>query len=409
MAAPLRILECLSTDRLASEGPGDAAILTTLLDRATRDGEQTLEWFRAIPGSIEIDPALAARPNSVGLRRISWDPNAPRWFGGRERRRLLQACGREQFDLVWLRGSQTWRFGLAAAAESGATAVVEIGSAAEAARARRRAWRSPPEVILAVASAALRSHLRGARWEGMPSTESIVVLPPAMLAPDAPAAAPPRSTPASPSPTPQGDSPHPQQRCVVMLAGAEGYVGRGHRAAIAAIEELPRRLEGTTAPLLLVEDRLGVHPAIERRLARHPMPVVRIPSIAHCRAMLSAADAILVPEPLGRPEPGLIEAAYRGTTVIATEDPAAEWIESGAFTIPDRRRRTAWTEALRAVLHPHPAEAQRLAALRRSSRDTLAEWLDPAPRLAAMLGLLGGPLRFPASATTSATASTAPA
>lgn len=360
------VLECLDRARLLSEGPGDAAVLAALC-------EQGIAVNRLLPCDPADDPSSRELPDSPQLRRIEANLDLPRWLLPGEQLRVLRSVPRDGIGLVLARGSGCWRLALAIAEELEAPAVVEVGSAREAHLARRLRG-GAHRLTLTVAGPGVLGILR----PDLPAP----LLPPAFRPPAAsrreraPAAA------------------EPGRTAIAVLAGPGGVPEAAHLAAVRAIAGLPRAAQGERTSVLL-EAPLLEHASIRRALGSGGAASSLAP-LGHCRELLAAATAVVVPQALGRPEPALVEAAAAGAIVVAAPDPVADWLEERrtAFLVESPRRRSAWATAIEAALSLHRSPAE-LSAWRERCAASLADLLDPSHRIAALIGLCSGALAAP--------------
>jgi hypothetical protein len=374
----MQVLECIDRARLRSEGPGDAAVLAPLLERG-------IAWTRVLPCDPGDDPSLRELPDTSRLRRLQADFSLPRWLLPGERLRIARHAASEGVGLVWIRGLAAWEFARPLAAELEVPAVIEIGSAAEAKRARRFRGIAASTLALTVAGPGLLPMLHRGR--------ATPLLPPAVVPPRPDASS--ATAEASAAAAADGDG-----RAIAVLAGPGGSHGASHLAAIRAIAEVLRGASAAAAgeaTAILLEPPLLEHASIRHALRASSLAsrASSMPPLWHARSLLAETAAVVLPMPLGRPEPAMLEAVAAGAVVVTVADPAADWIDDrrSAFVVASPRRRGGWAKAIAAALELRQDRGDGSEALRtwrRNSRDAVADLVDPSHRIAAMLGLCSG-------------------
>lgn len=357
----MHVLECLDRARVISEGPGDAAVLAAIC-------QQGISVTRLLPCDPADDPSFRELPDSPRLHRLEANLDLPRWLMPGEQLRVLRRVPRDGIGLVLARGSGCWRLALAIADELEVPAVVEVGSAHEARLARRLGGTSS-RLMLTVAGPGVLGVLR----PELPAP----LLPPALR------------PPASSRRERAISVAEPEHAAIAVVAGPGGVPTAAHLAALRAIAGLPHPARGES-PSVLLEAPLLEHPSIRRALGDRCVASSLAP-LGHCRDLLAAASAVVVPQALGRPEPALVEAAAAGAIVVASPDPIADWLEDRrtAFRVESPRRRGAWATAIEAALTLHKSPAE-LSAWRARCEASLADLLDPSHRIAALIGLCSG-------------------
>ena len=371
----MRILEWIDQDRFDSESLADAATLAALLE----DGHRIL---RVLPTNSGGDPTEATLPSSRSLRRFEW-AGASRW---RERGEVARLCDRFEestVDVVWLRGRGVWSPGRRAASMLSTGCWIELGSLQEA--TATRSLRGGDDLVLSVPVPSFSTSLPAEIRRRVAHVE-----PPTGSAPErggrTPLSVPPPLQPPMPiTASTNTDGPFP----MVVLSGGRSASDRGRDRCLAAIAAIARKNPGAFEVFL--EDPIVEVPGVRKLLATSGLqPVVTaIPSIRRCRGMLAQPAILVVPTPVGRLEPAVLEAVSRGARVVATADPAQrDWLgdRQRGVVVPPRASAGRWESALVEAMASPPQPAPPM----------IERWLDPALRIEAVRSVLRrfeGPIR----------------
>lgn len=382
----MRILEWIDGDRRDSESIGDAPILESLLS----DGHRLI---RVVAGGAAEDPATDAMPERGALKRFDWR-SPSRWSEPSAIRSLCHDLEGRGLDAVWARGRGIWSAATAVANRFSVPVWLELGSAEEARAARSIRGLGDFVATVPCPSFATLLHPRvrdrllscEAREGGAESGRVPLAVPPPLSKSGLetihrPAA----RTEASGDPNPALPP-----RAMVLLAGTEPL--RRRQALDRALAAIARLAKDPTTPIeLFLEEPLGDVAVAARSLASAGLAgsAIRLPPLARCRAILGPEAILVATSPLGRLEPGLIEALARGSRFVGVGGAALRgWFVDGreGRLLASRSDVAHWETALRDAI---------AAATTPEPPPGLARWLHPEARITAIrsvLRRLEGPL-----------------
>jgi hypothetical protein len=371
----MRILEWIDADRRDSESAGDAPILEALIG----DGHRLV---RLVPGGGEEDPSSAQVPDQAALKRIDW--RAPsRWSEPSAVRALCGELEGRGLDAIWARGRGVWSSANAVANRLLVPLWIELGSAEEA-RATR-AIRGLADFVVTVPCPAFatllhprfRDHLLSCEpRERAAGSGRVPLTVPPPIAFRSTQTVPPSLT--TDGPIPSADS-EPTPRAIVLLAGDEP--SRSSAAFDRLLRALSRIARDATLPFeLFLEEPLGDRAAAARSLTARRLAdrVTRLPPLSRCRGVLGPEAILVAHSPLGRLEPGLIEALARGSRFVGVGGPALRgWFVDGreGRLLGPRGEVSLWETAIRDAISAKPPS---------HATAGLARWLAPSARIDAV-------------------------